>query len=58
MVIMENQTYIPEITGMTLQPNPATIRQTVTISVDIVDVLHSDLAYIGELYIDEQIGVI
>lgn len=55
---MENQTYIPEITGMTLQPNPATIRQTVTISVDIVDVLHSDLAYIGELYIDEQIGVI
>lgn len=55
---MENQAYIPEITGITLQPNPATIRQTVMISVDISDVLYSDLAYAGELYIDEQIGVI
>ena len=55
---MKNQAYIPEITDMTLQPNPATIRQTVTISVDIADVLHSDLAYAGELYIDDQIGVI
>ena len=55
---MENESYIPEITGVSLQPNPATIRQTVTISIDIADVLHSDLAYIEELYIDEQIGVI
>lgn len=55
---MENQAYIPEITGITMQPNPATIRQTVTISIDIADVLHSDLAYAGELYIDDQIGVI
>lgn len=55
---MENEVYIPEITGITLQPNLATIRQTVKISVDIADVLHSDLAYVGELYIDDQIGVI
>lgn len=55
---MENQAYFPEITSISLHPNPATIRQSVTISVDIADFLHSDLAYAGELYIDDQIGVI
>lgn len=49
---MADTTYTPAILGITLTPNPASVGQTVTISVSVIDVASTpreEIWYAGEI---------
>lgn len=49
---MADTTYTPAILGITLTPNPASVGQTVTVSVSVIDVASTpgdEIWYAGEI---------